>query len=202
MMFSAKISLSNKKNAQSNLGFTLIEVVIVVVILAIVAVVALPKFIDITKDAEQSVMKAQMASIKSASEQINIQVVLHPENLNNNKNRYRLNDGQRIRIRAGYPDGRWNNTFRYIVDLSNTEQVVTDFCDDANLDYCVRQKNSGWFRTRGYADPASRGRGFIVFPNGYDVGDQKCYSYYYNPNQNANPATPEIPITGVDFSGC
>ena len=44
-------------------GFTLIELVMVIVILGILAAVAVPKFADITGDANRAVFRADMANI-------------------------------------------------------------------------------------------------------------------------------------------
>ena len=44
-------------------GFTLIELVMVIVILGILAAVAVPKFADITGDANRAVFRADMASV-------------------------------------------------------------------------------------------------------------------------------------------
>lgn len=56
----------NKPRAQEG-GFTLIELVMVIVILGVLAAVALPKFIDLSKEARLSSAKALAGSISSSS---------------------------------------------------------------------------------------------------------------------------------------
>jgi len=58
-------TLANKSFSTQK-GFTLIELVVVIVILGILAATAAPKFIDLTSDARESVMKGVQGSINSA----------------------------------------------------------------------------------------------------------------------------------------
>ena len=53
--------------AAKQAGFTLIELVIVIVIIGILAAVAIPKFLNLTGDAETAALKGVAGSIASAS---------------------------------------------------------------------------------------------------------------------------------------
>ena len=55
-------------------GFTIIELVVVIVILGILAAVAFPKFQDLSGDAQQAVVNATGAAVKSAA------VILYAKN--------------------------------------------------------------------------------------------------------------------------
>ena len=65
---------SNNFSAQK--GFTLIELVVVIVILGILAATAAPKFIDLTGDAKESVMKGVEGSIESAVSMVHAKAIV------------------------------------------------------------------------------------------------------------------------------
>jgi len=56
--------------SSSNKGFTLIELVVVIVILGILSVTALPKFINLSKDARVAVLTQFSVSVKAANDLI------------------------------------------------------------------------------------------------------------------------------------
>lgn len=194
--------LSDKKATSiPHKGFSLIELVVVIVILGILAVTALPKFINLQDDAKQSVMLSMKGAITSIENLIALKINLNPDMLNANQNRFTLDNGQDIRVRGNLADGRWNNTFAHIVDFSDISQISSNNCNDASLKWCVRQRNANWFLNRGYANLGS-GRGFVIYPLGNNVNQDRCYIYFLNQNDSAVPATVQPSIIGHDFSEC
>lgn len=184
-----------------NKGFTLIELVVVIVILGVLTATALPKFINLQDDANQAVMESMKGAIASADTLIAMKIRLNPDQLNNNQNRFTLDSGQNIRVRGRLADGRWNNTFVHLLEFDDIAQVSINNCDDESLKWCVRHRGANWFSNRGYSDLGT-GRGFVIFPFGNNVNQDRCYIYYMNQNDTATPDTVQPSLIGSDFSEC
>lgn len=181
-------------------GFTLIELILVIVLFGVLATVAAPKFIDITDDAQLKTLLTMKGAIKSAETLVALDISLNPERLNSDRSRFTLDDGQVIRIRGTLPEGRWNNTFRYLVHFDSTEQVSRIGCSSSSATWCVTQRGQNWFRNRGY--PGTLGRGFVIYPQGKDVVTDNCYVFYLNQNNTATPAVVLPSIVAHDFTDC
>ena len=78
-------------------GFTLIELIMVIVILGILSAFAIPKFADLSGDAEAAALNGALASVKSAS------AIAHAAFLVSNTSPVTLED-QSVDITNGYPD--------------------------------------------------------------------------------------------------
>ncbi|MCF2948185.1 prepilin-type N-terminal cleavage/methylation domain-containing protein [Paraglaciecola aquimarina] len=87
-------------------GFTLIELIIVIVILGILAVTAAPKFIDVSSEANISVLKSMGGSIDSASQLVYAKAVIQGVQNAELSNVDLDGDGiTDIETRYGYPSG-------------------------------------------------------------------------------------------------
>ena len=181
-------------------GFTLIELILVIVLLGVLATVAAPKFIDITDDAQLKTLLTMKGAIKSAETLVALDISLNPDRLNSNRSRFTLDDGQVIRIRGNLPEGRWNNTFRYLVNFDSIEQVSRTGCNSSSATWCVTQRGQNWFRNRGY--PGTVGRGFVIYPQGKDVVTDNCYVFYLNQNNTATPSSVLPSVVAHDFTDC
>lgn len=186
---------------KKSIGFTLIELVITIVILSIITVTILAKFVDLRSSATLSTLKGMQAALNSSTDITHAYILLHSElrtTNNNGVSRITLDNGETIRLRGDYPDGRWANNFEHVVEISDVTTVTSADCD-VETNWCVRNRGTNWFSSRGIG---SEGRGFIIFANGTNHNNDNCYLYYYTPNASDVEGSGEKPYTGIIDSDC
>lgn len=111
-------------------GFTLIELIAVIIILGILAATAIPKFTNISSDANIAVLKSMGGAIKTAEKLVYMQSAM--QGLNNNilANVDLDSDGTPdIETRYGYPSGSRSNGLSKAMDDSFTREWIwsTDY---------------------------------------------------------------------------
>lgn len=125
-------------------GFTLIELVVVIVILGILAATAAPKFIDLTSDANKSVLKALSGSMASASSLVHTKTIIQGKQNELSAEIDLDGDGTTdITTQYGYPNAHRTNGIFNALDIQSTTADWTWSGNGANNKFFITTASLG-----------------------------------------------------------
>jgi len=177
---------SKFKGIYRHSGFTLVEIVIVLLLLGIISAIAVPRFVNLKNAALLGTLKGIEGSLHSTTEIYQSLAAIKGVKTGN-----LLINGANVQFNSGFPDGHWNNAFRYILDLSSSSGFTKANNRCLNYRLCGVGLRSSIPTVAG----TSGGRGVIIWPEGYRIAEL-CFVYYYNRRDGT------YPIIGLVDTGC
>ncbi len=167
-------------------GYTLVEVIIVLLLLGVLASIALPRFVDLERDATIATLESVKGSLRSTTG------IYQPvAAIRGVKTGTLLINGHNVRFHSGFPEGHWNGAFRYILDISARSRFTRANARCTNYRLC----GVGNRRSIPTVAGTSGGLGVIIWPEGYRISE-RCFAYYYNRHDGS------YPMIGMVDSGC
>lgn len=174
-------------------GFTLIELIVVIVILGILAVVAMPKFLNLQRDARIADLKGAEGALKSANGIVYgkaaIKGVAEQEanDWNNSNDSTLLIDGKTVSLHYGYIlPTEWN--IRAIMNMNKSDWSVLSTGTRYGPAYIIPKSAPG-FQTQSISE----------------VEQSQCYlSYYFYRSGivDGKPVNYKVPVYKLEIAGC
>lgn len=170
-------------------GFTLIELVIVIVILGIISATAIPRFVDLSRDARIATLNGIRGALAATSQLVALKAKV--EGVENGSIEI---DGNAVTVDNGYISGHWNNAWRYALHVGQEISYT-----NLNLT-CSKNAICGvGYQSTISGLPSSLTltgeRGLVMLWLEGDMLSDLCFAFYYNPGNAA-------PTTGIVDTGC
>ncbi|GLP97386.1 type II secretion system protein [Paraferrimonas sedimenticola] len=180
-------------NRMKNQGFSLVELVIVIVILGLLAATAIPRFLNVTEEAEDASVEGMSGGLATAVSFVRSQWEVDGRNNDNV-----ILDGTTIRLdnRYGFPTGSTNTL---VTSMSNAtcQEVFNNVLQNAPRNVVQNQDARD---SRIYITVQNNGGGQVVDLNGESRTVDLCRYHLVNSlvldqsNGRPNPATPDTSV--------
>ncbi|MGQ5484018.1 type II secretion system protein [Photobacterium damselae subsp. piscicida] len=174
-------------------GFTLTELIVVIVILGILSVVAMPKFLNLQRDARIADLKGAEGALKSANGIVYGKAAIkggaeqEANDWNNSNDSTLLIDGKTVSLHYGYIlPTEWN--IRAIMSMNKSDWSVLSTGTRYGPAYIIPKSDPG-FQTQSISA----------------VEQSKCYlSYYFYRSGivDGKPVNYKVPVYKLEIAGC
>lgn len=169
-----------------NHGFTLVELVVVIVVLGILAVTALPKYLNLQRDARVAAVHGAGAALNDAAKLAyskaaidGVEILKRSQPNNRPEVPFSKTNLGELELKYGYPEAHGENGGIGIIQLTEFGGVIPESgaSDDADWDICYVANDGDCFPTgRGGNTEVRVGFGILENP------DRLCRASYIEPD--------------------